>query len=233
MGKKILLVDDVQLSIEMEKVSLERAGCRILTAKNGKEALEIIRKEHPDLVIMDLYMPEMNGDECCRQVKRDAQIKGTPIIMTTSGGSPEERKRCFDAGSDDFIVKPFKGAELFRKVERIIDITVRRHLRSPMSCAVSLYSKGTEYKGRSVDISCGGIFIESKDIIPKGSTVELKFRLPNSRVEIEAEGKVVRLVKETLNYESGMGIEFDKLSSDGEQEIIAYTHAGLGLGQDR
>ena len=104
--KKILLVDDVRLFLEQEKTILDEEGFIFLTACNGSKALEIIKQESPDLVFMDLYMPDMDGDICCHIVKSDEILRMTPIVMVIQGGNVNDFSRCWQAGCDDIIVKP-------------------------------------------------------------------------------------------------------------------------------
>ena len=104
--KKILLVDDVNLFLEQEKGYFDRNEFRILTANDGNKALETVKKEQPDIVFMDLYMPGMDGDRCCYLIKADEKLRHIPVIMVTQGVSDEDFERCWQAGCDDIIAKP-------------------------------------------------------------------------------------------------------------------------------
>jgi len=81
---KILLVDDLKLTIEIAKSALINSGAAIITASNGADALIRIKKESPDLVLMDLFMPEMNGDECCKLIKEDPSISHIPVVLMST-----------------------------------------------------------------------------------------------------------------------------------------------------
>ena len=87
--KQILIVEDSQFFILIMRSLLERTGCEIFTARNGDEALEIIKNNPPDLVLMDLYMEGMDGAECCKRIKSNHVTKGIPVIMVTAAGKPE------------------------------------------------------------------------------------------------------------------------------------------------
>src|SRR5690242_7384516 len=106
MGKAILLVDDVQMFIEIEKEFLQNSQVEILTARDGLEALDIIKERRPDLVFMDLQMPKMNGDACCRAIKSDRVQFATPVVMVTAKGDEEAKDSCLAAGCDGFLTKP-------------------------------------------------------------------------------------------------------------------------------
>ncbi|MDH3975640.1 MAG: response regulator, partial [Deltaproteobacteria bacterium] len=116
--KKILIVDDSSFFIEIEKAFLQRTDCIILSAHNGQEALEVAQKEKPDLVLLDLYMKEMKGDECCRLIKEDEAIAHIPVIMVTSASHLGDRSRAVAAGCDDYLAKPVSKADLLRKVKK-------------------------------------------------------------------------------------------------------------------
>src|SRR5262249_7351130 len=107
-GKKILLVDDASVFLSLAGKMLERTGAHILTAQNGIDAVKMIQSENPDVIVLDLVMPEMTGDKVCYAVKADPATSDIPVIIVTSRGMPEEIERCRRAGCDDFLTKPVK-----------------------------------------------------------------------------------------------------------------------------
>ena len=117
---RILLVDDVRLFLELEKSFLNLAQTEILTAANGEEALAIVRRERPDLVFLDLYMPVLDGAACCAAIKGDLELSATPIVMVTTGGKPEEVEQCRAAGCDGLLTKPIDRTAFLDTVSRFI-----------------------------------------------------------------------------------------------------------------
>ena len=113
---KLLLVDDVNFTLQLVKVAVTETATEIMTAGNGLEALQVMRTNRPDMVLMDLFMPEMNGDECCRIIKADPDFKNIPVLMITAVDDPAHRERCIGAGCDDIIKKPFTQEALVEKV---------------------------------------------------------------------------------------------------------------------
>jgi len=111
---RILIVDDEPGVITTLKVALEANGFETITALDGNEALKIMDKELPDLMILDIIMPGMDGFEVCRRVRHQSQI---PIIMLSARHSEEDKVRCLDLGSDDYIAKPFGMRELIARVK--------------------------------------------------------------------------------------------------------------------
>jgi OmpR family response regulator RpaB len=119
--KKILVVDDEPGILKVTSLRLKKLGYNVLTAVDGKEALDTIRNENPDLVLLDLVMPFMNGAEVCEQIKNDETLKHIPIILfTASGSGAMTAEKIKEVGADDYIVKPFEPEELADKVEEIL-----------------------------------------------------------------------------------------------------------------
>ena len=117
MKKKVLLVDDAKTVLLAEQMMLTGQGFELLTAQNGAEALEMISKHSPDLILLDIIMPEMNGIECCRRVKSNPSTKGIPIIMVTTKGEPEKLEASLSAGCDDYLTKPINKMQLLTKIK--------------------------------------------------------------------------------------------------------------------
>ncbi|MDA8381887.1 MAG: response regulator [Betaproteobacteria bacterium] len=113
---KILVVDDAPQNVKLLRVLLRDAGYAIVEASNGQEALDRLRTEHPDVMILDVRMPGMSGYEVCRTVRHDPRYAGLPIIMVTALSLPEERIKGIEAGATDFITKPFSRKELLARL---------------------------------------------------------------------------------------------------------------------
>jgi CheY-like chemotaxis protein len=114
--KTILLVDDSATTLMMEQMVLRAQPYNIVTAKNGREAIERAAAEKPDLILLDVVMPEMNGFEACRRIRQHPSTKSTPIIMVTTRGEEQSVETGFESGCSDYITKPINGAELLTKV---------------------------------------------------------------------------------------------------------------------
>jgi len=110
---KILHADDMELFLEIEKGFFRRKAVDVLTARNGRETLAMVRKHKPELVFIDLYMPDGNGDEVCQALKADAATQDIPIVMVTSSEKDYDIHRCRAAGCDGFIHKPLKKEDFF------------------------------------------------------------------------------------------------------------------------
>src|SRR5262249_39955972 len=118
--KKILLVDDSNTVLIMERMILNKGSYDLVTAKDGSEAVERAFAERPDLILLDVIMPRMNGFEVCRKIREDEGMKGVPIIMVTTRGEGENVENGFQSGCSDYITKPFSSLELLTKVQRYL-----------------------------------------------------------------------------------------------------------------
>ena len=117
---KILLVDDEQDILEIVGYNLSQEGYQIVTASNGKEAIAKAKKEHPQLIIMDVMMPEMNGMEACENIRKIPELQDTIITFLTARSEDYSQVAGFDAGADDYIAKPIKPKVLVSKVQALL-----------------------------------------------------------------------------------------------------------------
>ncbi|HEY5967027.1 MAG TPA: response regulator [Chitinophagaceae bacterium] len=125
MGQKILIVDDeahIRMLIEQTLEELEDEGVEFLTAENGEIALDIIQKENPKLVFLDVMMPKMNGMEVCRRVKKELELKDVFIVLLTAKGQELDRQRGQEVGADVYMTKPFDPEIILSKAKEVLGI---------------------------------------------------------------------------------------------------------------
>ena len=120
MNIKILLVDDEPDILEIVGYNLSSEGYEVITAENGIEAVKKAKKERPQLIIMDVMMPEMDGIEACEQIRNIPELKDTIITFLTARGEDYSQVAGFDAGADDYITKPVKPKVLVSKVKALL-----------------------------------------------------------------------------------------------------------------
>ena len=217
-NKKILLADDVELFLELEKTFFHREGFELLVARTGREAYDKAAAERPDLIFMDLFMPEMNGDEACRLLKSDPELAVIPVVMVTQGGREEELARCRMAGCDAVVLKPINRHHFLATARKFLAITDRI---TPRIRARLQIHHGPEFRnlltGYSVNISTGGVFLETEQILPQDTALALEFNLPSSPPRaVRCRGRVawVNRPDQILNprLPAGMGLQFLDLS---------------------
>ena len=116
-GKKILVVDDDTKTVELVKLYLNRDGYKVITAYEGEEALRLARETHPDLIVLDLMLPGINGLEICRTLRKESDV---PIIMLTAMTTDEDKLTGLGLGADDYVTKPFSPRELAARVRAVL-----------------------------------------------------------------------------------------------------------------
>jgi DNA-binding response OmpR family regulator len=119
----ILVVDDEAPIVDLVRFTLEDADLRVVEASDGAAALELARWIKPDLVLLDVHMPRLDGLEVCRQLRREPDFARTPIIMLTAAGQEADRSSGLNAGADEYLTKPFSPLALLALVEALLPET--------------------------------------------------------------------------------------------------------------
>jgi len=116
-NKRVLVVDDDARTVELVKLYLSRDGYRVITASDGLDALRLVKETHPDLIVLDLMLPGMDGLEVCRNIRRDSDV---PVIMLTARTGDEDKLAGLGIGADDYVTKPFSPRELAARVRAVL-----------------------------------------------------------------------------------------------------------------
>lgn len=118
--KKILIVDDEKELIALVSLHMRMTGYEVLIATNGENALVVARQEKPNLIVLDLMIPKIDGWDVCKRLRQDPEIKNIPVIMLTALAETEDKLKGFEAGADDYVTKPFSPRELIARVKRVL-----------------------------------------------------------------------------------------------------------------
>lgn len=130
---KVLVVDDIPLNRKLQKTYLESVGYQVIMAHDGVEALQRIGEDSPDLILLDIMMPKMNGFQVCRRLKNNDSTRFIPIILVTALNELEDKVKGIEAGADDFISKPFHKLELLARVKSLLRI---KHLHDELELKI-------------------------------------------------------------------------------------------------
>jgi CheY-like chemotaxis protein len=189
--KKILIVDDLHASIEKEKSILNRSDFMIFTTTSSRKALELHRSEKMDLIILDLDMPDMNGDELCSLIRRDPLMQQVSVIIIGANSESDINrfKRC---QANDYITKPIRPLQLLEMVSQLLDIQERKSYRVLLKVTVNGKSPTETFFCSSQNISTSGILIETDKVLQKGDSISCSFFLPGAE-RVSADAEVVRI----------------------------------------
>jgi len=122
MAKKILVIDDEPFLVKALKIRLEMVGYEVITAYDGLEGLNKVEEEKPDLIILDVMLPQKNGYQVCQQLKSDELYKHIPIVMLTAKGQKSDKEWGEKTGANVYITKPFEDAELLAKIKKLLEL---------------------------------------------------------------------------------------------------------------
>jgi CheY-like chemotaxis protein len=226
--KKILLTDDVELLRGLEKTFFRRRNFHLLVAQNGQQALEMVRADVPDLVFIDLDMPELAGDVFCRLLKSDPLLASIPVVIVAPDGGGDTLARCYRSGCDEVIRRPIDRQELVALTRRILDVSSRATSRVRASLRVFCGRDQDELSaGTTLTLGTGGALIVAVPLLPVNSDVFLEFVLPGTGRLIACRGRVVWVSRrmpgiQAVVPQDEMGVEFLGLTAEDKEGIRVY-----------
>jgi two-component system, cell cycle response regulator len=227
---RILLVDDTRLVLELEKSFLKLSEVEICTASNGAEALELVRRDPPDLIFMDMNMPVMDGIACCRELKGDPFLCDIPVVMLTTAGRDGDRDRAMGAGCNDYLTKPIDRREFLGMARKFTEAVDRRELRTPCQFPVLFLLGSSPISSYAMDICEGGVFLATHETVHQEGTLGLAFYLPaESPLLIETTGRVAWVNEEGKRVHPGLpagfGVEFQDLEERERAALKRFQEA--------
>jgi DNA-binding response OmpR family regulator len=170
--RKILVVDDEPVLVETIAYNLEQAGYQVTTAADGASALQAARREVPDLIILDIMLPEMDGLEVCRQLRRESSTATTPIMMLTAKSDEIDKVVGLEVGADDYVTKPFGRRELLARVRALL----RRSDYVPLEAEKSAQETDNEVPRANRELVAGPLRIDlaGRRVNCRGNEMELQ-----------------------------------------------------------
>ena len=171
MGRKILVVDDEPVLVETIAYNLEQAGYQVITAADGSSALEAARREMPDLILLDIMLPEMDGLEVCRKLRIESETATMPIMMLTAKGDEIDKVVGLEVGADDYVTKPFGRRELLARVRALLRRADRQPPERPAAEAA-----GIEQPQPQRELVAGPLRIDvaGRRVFCRGQEIELQ-----------------------------------------------------------
>lgn len=213
---KILLVDDVDFFRDVMRDYFKRTPASILTANSGQSAIDIAMREWPDLIYMDVAMPEMSGIEACKKIKAHPTLKKIPVLLVFTPDRDASLEDVEASGCDGYLAKPFGREEFLNLGHRHLFNIERRERRVACQMTVDFQINGKNYQGRGVDISMHGLYVEFRDEIPPNSRVSASFLLPTvSPQKVDIVGRIAWVnqgfPRRNMSMPQGFGIEIQSI----------------------
>jgi two-component system, OmpR family, phosphate regulon response regulator PhoB len=151
---RIVVVDDERDLLKVLDFNLCQAGHEVRTAADGREGLRLVQSELPDLVLLDLMLPELPGTEVCKALKRDPTTKDIPILMLTARGEEVDRIVGFELGADDYVVKPFSVRELLLRIDAIL-----RRVKGGLASGPTI-----QFGRLRIDVAAHRIWVDDREV---------------------------------------------------------------------
>jgi CheY-like chemotaxis protein len=207
---------------------LKRRDVEVQTATSGLEALDKAREMKPDLIFLDLYMPDLNGDEVCRKLKADPRTDSVPVVILTSEDAEESRSACYSAGCDDYITKPISSDVLQATLEKHFKERLRRHVRASVSIPCVIHSDKERKDGTMLSLSPYGAFVRISPLPLPGQTHTINFLIPGIDEEILLDASPVWNQSISEDNMEGSGFEFQNVAEDQFERISRYVTSIVG-----
>jgi len=212
--KKIMLADDVDLFLELEKTFFQRRDFDLVVARTGQQAVDLASSELPDLIFMDLFMPELNGDEACARIKQHI-----PVVMVTQGEREEDAARCRAAGCDEILFKPINRHLFMATARHFLQLVERESPRIRVHLPVR-YGREPQkmMSDYAANLSDTGMFIATSKAFDLLDVLFLEFILPDVKRTIRCKGVIswVNRPGQPIrpSLPPGLGVEFESISAD-------------------
>jgi CheY-like chemotaxis protein len=219
-----LIADDLEIFLQVAKTFLAGRGIQVLTAANGKTALDLARARRPRLILLDLMMPEMDGADACAAMRRDPALAFTPIIIMSATGNQEIRDRCVKSGCTNFVVKPPRPAELLAIIARVLAVRERKPTRMSVVYSEAGAADAPHLVGRAGNLSGTGMLLLAAKPIEVGSVLHLEFVVPGTAETIRTQAKVARVSRDPEGT-YGAGVHFLALTEADQRRILSYVSA--------
>jgi len=228
MTPKVLLVDDVEMFLELQKMFLKLSSVHVLTAKDGVEALRIAKKELPALIFLDLHMPNMNGVECCAHIKADPLLRAIPVVMITSEGKEDDKALCSKAGCDGFLTKPIDRTTYLQIARKFLPAIDRRDIRIPYRTKGKFRVFGLTLSGDILDISAHGVYVATDYEVNAETMLEIVFAIEEENgALVQARGRIAWInrnnEKKKKSFPAGFGVELVAITEESNRVLKHFV----------
>ena len=228
----VLLADDSETFVMYLSVLLQRLGLDIIAVSDGEEALRLVPIVQPDMVMLDVHMPGVDGIDVLRQIRASSDMPELPVVMVTSDTREETYMECLRLKCSGYLTKPVRLRHLHEVVEDAMlfgEDRKRRFPRAHICKKVRLSHGGRAQECYAVSLSEGGMYLRKREPLPVGSNVEIELPLHNGGT-LNLRGTVIYqkgLYGDMLKIAPGMGIEFNGMGEEDSSLLRSYIMDSL------
>lgn len=232
MGKKILLVDDSHTFLMYVGLLLKRLGFAVIPAEDGVELLALLKLRSPDLVMMDVEMPLMDGLKALKYIKEDKDISHIPVVIVTADSSTATVEKCMSLGCSGYLTKPIKIDRLHEVLQQCFfsrQGVYRKYLRAPYREMVTVTTKGEKRNLLAETLSVGGIYVRDENPPKADEKVEVSLPLPGQDPAFLT-GTVIYRKEKYGDFSStppGMAVAFTGVGEETSARLKAYVEGLL------
>ncbi|MBN2423752.1 MAG: response regulator [Calditrichaceae bacterium] len=214
----IMVVDDSQENIRLLEIILKKANYEVLSAQSGRKALDIINAVIPDLILLDVMMPQLNGYQVCKLLKKDAKLQSIPIIFLTSMSGTEDIVKGFEAGAADYVFRPFNRVELLARLKTHIDL---KHSRDKVielerkNLALAMSATANHEINQPLTVITGNLYL-LKESIPKELITETQ-----KQYLTKIDAAIIKIKELLARYRHAASMKYKQYS--GNEIVLDYT----------
>lgn len=234
---KILLVDDVDFILETQRSFLSRTPAEIITAHSAAEAMTLIRRERPQLVYLDVSLPDASGLECCRQIKADPYLRLIPVVLLFASAKELPENAPALCGCDAALAKPLERIAFLDSGFKFLFAIERREKRVACRIPVCCQFEHESIESVSGDLSQHGIYVQWRAPISSGTPVQVSFTLPSGGPAIEGRGRIAWVnqgfPRTNLGLPQGFGVHFLQIAPAALAQLATFIAAHEELVPER
>jgi twitching motility two-component system response regulator PilH len=223
-ARTILFIGDILEDLKLERTFLERQDVAIVGVKHGTAAVARAKLAGPELVVIDVSLPDLAGIDTCRTLKTDPATKKIPAVLVTS---PDRAERCRSAGADSLVFKPLAQEEVLRAIRRFVALPERAAPRCAANLRFTFQAEGEPGQAFSRSLSSSGAYLKTDRPMRSGEHLFLRFHIPGDEREISCSG----IVRNTTTEEAasisgpGFGVEFLEIARVDRDRLERYVRS--------
>lgn len=223
---KMLSIDDRMLTTDLDRAGYRSMGVTVRTAANFQVAVDMLKKDHFDLIVINYDYQQVNAPEVCRHFKNDSNYKDTPIVITSVQSNADTRNKSINAGADLFVEQPLPRQYFIEKLKKLLEQSTRADDRVEFQGEAEINLKEGNLKFPIGDLSATGLLLATDREFKPGHSFTMSFEIPGYKKPIIVDGEVVRIIKNVEGNPDripGVGVRFVTFNGDSQKRLEKYV----------